>query len=436
MNRRVVFIGMIVLCALVAAQCAPPAAPATPTAVTRVKVSYVAFPDGSGLTDPVGQSLIDRFEADHPGIEIVRDTSDAFSYPLENHLAASPPPDIVAIAADYLALSTIDRGSILDLGDMWKRLDLSKTYPANFQAWRERDGKQYFLPIGYTWAAIYYNKRIFSRYNLKPPKTWDEFLVVCNTLQADGIPPIALGWSFNFSGATWWFDYLDLRLNGPQFHADLVRGQARYDDPRAKKVFETWKDLLDGGYFTEGADTRSFLQSLALVYDGKAAMILSDSSEVGGLPKEFQDELDFFPFPIMDSGVPVGEVTRAFGYAIPAKAPHTALAMEFLDYIVSADAQTALAQQSVQNRGTLPIHRGIEAAVLTPQARQGLVLATGANYIGLQYISSFGTVGDPDGSGLLGYSAYYAFNRFLKDTNNLDSSLAALEEARQKAFGK
>ncbi len=435
MNRLVVF-GIIVLCALVAAQCAPPAAPATPTAAPRVKVTYLSFSDGSGLTDPVGQALIDRFEDAHPGIEIVRSTSDTFSNPLENQLAASSPPDIVAIAADYLALATIDRALFLDLGDLWERLDLSKTYPANFQAWRERDGKQYFLPVDYTWGAIYYNKRIFNRYNLAPPKTWDEFLTVCDTLRASGVPPIALGWSFNFSGATWWFDYLDLRLNGPQFHADLVRGQVRYDDPRAKKVFETWKDLLDGEYFTEGADSRSFLQSLALVYDGKAAMILSDSSEIGGLPKEFQDELDFFPFPIMDSGIPAGEVTRAFGYAIPAKAPHAALAMEFLDYMVSADVQTTLAQQPAQNRGILPIHRGVEAAALTPQAKQGLALATGANHIGLQYIASFGTVGAPDGSGLLGYSAYYAFNRFLKNTNNLDSSLAALEEARQKAFGK
>jgi ABC-type glycerol-3-phosphate transport system substrate-binding protein len=435
MNRRVIFIGMIVLCALIAAQCNPPAAPATPTVAPPVKVTYLSFSDGSGLTDPVDQSLLDRFEAAHPGIEIVPSVSDAFNSPLEGHLAASPPPDIVAIAADYVALSTIGQGSILDLGDMWKRLDLGKTYPANFQAWRERDGKQYFLPIGYTWAAIYYNKRIFNRYNLKPPKTWDEFLGVCDMLQASGIPPIALGWSFNFSGATWWFDYLDLRLNGPQFHADLVRGQVRYDDPRTRKAFETWKDLLDGGYFTEGADTRSFLQSLALVYDGKAAMILSDSSEVGALPKEFQDELDFFPFPIMDSGVPVGEVTRAFGYAIPAKAPHAAQAMNFLDYLVSVDVQTTLARQAGQNRGMLPIDRGVEAAALAPQARQGLALVTSANHIGLQYIASFGTVGAPDGSGLLGYSAYYAFNRFLKDTNNLDSSLDALEAARQKAFG-
>ncbi len=436
MNRPVVFIEVIVLCALVAAQCTPPAAPATPTAAPRVKVTYLSFSDGSGLADPVDQSLIDRFEDAHPGIEIVRSTSSTFDNPLENQLAASAPPDIVAIAADYFSLFTIDQGLFLDFGDMWKRLDLDKTYPANFQAWRERDGKQYFLPVDYTWGAIYYNKRIFNRYNLTPPKTWDEFLAACDTLQAGGIPPIALGWSFNFSGATWWFDYLDLRLNGPQFHADLVRGQARYDDPRVRKVFETWKSLFDDDYFTEGADTTSFLQSMALVYDGKAAMILSDSSEVGALPKDFQDELDFFPFPSMDSGVPVGEVTRTFGYAIPAKAAHTALAMEFPDYMVSADGQAALAQRSAQNRGILPIHRGVETAALTPQARQGLALTTSAKHVGLQYIASFGTVGAPDGSGLLGYSAYYAFNKFLKDTNNLDSSLAALEEVRQKAFGK
>ena len=176
--------------------------------------------------------------------------------------------------------------------------------------------------------------------------------------------------------------------------------------------------------------------SLALVYDGKAAMILSDSSEVGGLPKEFQDELDFFPFPIMDSSIPVGEVTRAFGYTVPAKAPHVALSMEFMDYMASVDVQTALAQQSAQNRGILPIHRDVDAVALTAQAKQGLALVNGANHIGLQYISSFGAAGAPAGGGRLGYSAYYAFNKFLKDTNNLDGSLATLEEVRQKAFGK
>ena len=435
MHRPVSLIGMIGLFVLVAAQCAPPAAPATPTAVPRVKVSYLAFSDGTALADPLDQKLTDRFEAAHPGIEIDRSSAVVFQTPLENHLAASSPPDIMATPADYLALSAIDQGLILELSDMWRRLNLGNAYPANFQAWRERDGKQYFLPVGYTWTAIYYNKRIFDRYALKPPKTWAEFLVVCDTLLDNGVPPIALGW-YDFTGATWWFDYLDLRLNGPQFHADLVRGQVRYDDPRVKKVFETWKDLLDGGYFTKGGDARTFLQSFALVQDGKAAMILSDSSEAGGLPKEFQDELDFFAFPIIDSGVPLGEVTRAFGYAVPAKAPHASLAIELLDYMVSVDVQTALAQQSAQNRGVLPIQRGVEAAALTPQAKQGLALANGAHHIGLQYISSFGAAGAPTGGGRLGYSAYYAFNKFLKDTNNLDSSLAALEESRQKAFGK
>jgi hypothetical protein len=74
MHRPATLIGMIALFVLVDAQCAPPAAPATPMPIPRVKVTYLSFSDGSALADPVDQKLLDRFEAAHPGIEIVRST--------------------------------------------------------------------------------------------------------------------------------------------------------------------------------------------------------------------------------------------------------------------------------------------------------------------------------------------------------------------------
>lgn len=48
------------------------------------------------------------------------------------------------------------------------------------QALSLHDGKQYYVPLAYGWAAIYYNKAIFAQYNLTPPQTWDEFTLLAS----------------------------------------------------------------------------------------------------------------------------------------------------------------------------------------------------------------------------------------------------------------
>jgi multiple sugar transport system substrate-binding protein/raffinose/stachyose/melibiose transport system substrate-binding protein len=333
-HRLVNLAVMVSLIAVFAVQCTSPATTATPAEAAPVELTYVSFIDGTTLADPVSQTLIDQFKATHPNIQFSRSSAYVGDNPPPTYLNGSLPPDLLATAADYITFATIDQGLILSLDEMWTQSGLDDVYPANFQALRERGGKQYFLPIGYTWVAIYYNKHIFEQYDLQPPTTWEEFLAVCDTLLANGVPPVALGW-YDFIGATWWFDYLDLRLNGPEFHAELVQGQARYDDTRIRRVFEAWGSLLDDGYFTAGADSRRLSESLNLVLEEKAAMILCDSAEVGGLPAQSRNRLDFFAFPIMDPDVPVGEVARAFGYAIPAGALHRSEAREFLVYVTS-----------------------------------------------------------------------------------------------------
>ena len=40
------------------------------------------------------------------------------------------------------------------------------------------------------------------------------------------------------------FDILNMRLNGYQFHVDLMAGKEKWTDTKVKAVFETWKKLL------------------------------------------------------------------------------------------------------------------------------------------------------------------------------------------------
>ncbi len=81
----------------------------------------------------------------------------------------------------------------MDISDVYKSEGWDKSFPKGFQASSTVDGKQYFVPTSYYWWAVYYNKKVFEKYGLEPPKTWDEFMAVNETLKKNGIHPIVTG---------------------------------------------------------------------------------------------------------------------------------------------------------------------------------------------------------------------------------------------------
>ena len=62
-------------------------------------------------------------------------------------------------------------------------------------------------------------------------------------MQADGLTPIAFadkdGWP-----AMGTFDILNLRLNGYDFHVDLMAGKEKWTDPKVTAVFQKWEEIL------------------------------------------------------------------------------------------------------------------------------------------------------------------------------------------------
>ena len=102
-------------------------------------------------------------------------------------LTSSAPPDVMTWFAGNRARFFIDKGQIMDISDVYKSEGWDKSYPKGFQALSTVDGKQYFVPTSYYWWAVYYNKKVFEKYGLEPPKTWDEFMKVNETLKKNGM---------------------------------------------------------------------------------------------------------------------------------------------------------------------------------------------------------------------------------------------------------
>ncbi|MDE0312785.1 MAG: ABC transporter substrate-binding protein [Caldilineaceae bacterium] len=342
-----------------------------------VTLTYIS-PNSPLISEPEAVA-IERFRELAPGIEIDRQT---FQLSLSDYLLDTPPPDVILMVAGNELVNAGDSGLLSDLSDVWLEGNFAEAYGQPFQDLSRIDGAIRFVPAGFTYTGVYYNKEVFERYGLTPPANWEEFEQICDTLLTYGQNPMSLAGQNPFTSVLW-FDYLNLRLNGPDFHRDLMAGLISFEDERVGRVWQLWNSLLDRDYFVESPGSTSELASLTALIRGdaqsplnraKAVMALAPHFSLAQLPPAFAGELGFFQFPQMDAKLPTGEVSIAFGYVIPAGAPNRLQAGKFVGFLGSAEAQELQLRrigEDESNVGYVPVHGDFNRSLLSPTAAKG-----------------------------------------------------------------
>jgi multiple sugar transport system substrate-binding protein/raffinose/stachyose/melibiose transport system substrate-binding protein len=394
--------------------------------VKEVEKSLVIY--NSMHSDPEPREMdaeqVQAFMEANPGIEIVHSTvaHEDFKQAIRAYLTASTPPDVMTWFAGNRARFFIDKGLIMDISDVWEEQGWNEDFPAGFRALSTVDGKQYFLPSSWYWWAVYYRKDIFEQYGLEPPETWEEFLQVCETLKENDITPITIGTKYRWTAAAW-FDYLNMRVNGPEFHIDLMLGKESYDDPRVLTVFtDYWAPLIENGYFIEDPAAYAWAEAIPFMLNGEAAMYLMGDFLRDSYPDEEEDKLDFFRFPIIDPAVPIGEDAPTDGYFMAAGAQHAEDAKKFLAYLGSVEDQQAWAD----NLGRLPTNMKVDTSNFSPMQQQGLELIQGADYVAQFY--------DRDTTPEMADEGMNGFMQFWDNPDDIEEILAYLETVRQEIF--
>lgn len=400
------------------------AAPPPPAPVT---LRWITWENNSAAE----RAWITQFQSDHPAIHVEPQVQE--NWP-QFYLTQAQPPHLLIHDVSYGLVEAIQKQQVADLSDLWTEAHFTAAYPAQLAALSAANGKQYMLPVAYGWEAIYYNKAIFAQYDLTPPENWEQFLSICDTLRANGVTPLALAAGGDSYTGLMWFDYLDLRLNGPEFHRALLAGQVPFDDERVRTVLATWRDLFARDYFAEMARTLNDAASINAVIRGdkgmlgrqKAAMVLTDTYAMRYLPSRFQAELDFFRFPVMNPALPVGEAIDVIGYLAPANAGDRPETITFLTYLASTEAQTILAQNKFQSESLFaPARTDLAADLLTPQQRKALTLVQMADAVVLPLLYG------------LPYELWSKFNlayqSFTREPHDVERFLQKMEETRQQA---
>ena len=303
------------------------------------------------------QELIDGFKEAHPDVEVEWNVFDHEGYKtsIRNFLTADA-PDIAAWYAGNRMAPYVEAGLFEDVSDVWADNGLDESLKSA-AASMEMDGKKWGVPYTYYQWGIYYRKDIFADNGIEPPKTWDEFLAACATLKEAGVTPIAIG-----TKALWptggWFDYLNLRVNGYEFHMELTGGQVPYTDDRVKAVFEKWGELVGNEYFVANHAALDWQDALPLLVQGEAAMYLIGNFAVAPLREAglTDDQLGFMQFPEITPGIPMAEDAPTDTLHIPANASNKEDARKFLAYLAQADVQTKINA----TLGQLPVNNGAE----------------------------------------------------------------------------
>ena len=193
------------------------------------------------------------------------------------------------------------------------------------------DGKQWGVPYTYYQWGVYYRKDIFDQYGLTEPTTWAEEKANCQTLLDNGVKCYTIGTKFLWT-AGGWFDYLNMRTNGYDFHAGADRRAKCWTDDRVRATFANWRELIDMGAFIDNHQSYSWQEALPFMVNGDAAAYLMGNFAVAPLrdggPDD--DKLDFYQFVEINPGVAKAEDAPTDTFHIPAGAQNKEAARAFL----------------------------------------------------------------------------------------------------------
>ncbi|TDN63784.1 carbohydrate ABC transporter substrate-binding protein (CUT1 family) [Paraburkholderia sp. BL10I2N1] len=372
----------------------------------------------------VWQSAIDDFKKAHPDIDVKVSFVDEEAYKVQlPGWLSTVAPDVVNWHDGERMAYYARRGLLEDLTNDWNRNNWNSMYASTKEA-SSYNGKQYAAPTVYYAWGMFYRKDLFEKAGItSEPKTWDEFLEASKKLKAAGITPVAVAGRDAWTLAGW-FDYLDLRINGNAFHQKLMAGEVPYTDPRVKKVYTTWKQLIDDKVFIDNSLSYDLDAAQPFLFQGKAAMMLMGTFITGGFPADVKPKMGFFQFPIIDPKVPTAEDGPVESLHIPSKAKNKADAHTFLAFMETPEISAKLAQ----GLGSLP------ANSKSPEPDDPI------SKIGFQILSN--TKGgiaqfyDRDMTKEMADEGMKGMQQFMSDPTKIDEILAQLETTRKRIYKK
>lgn len=390
-----------------------------------VKAATGTVTFGSNQSDAVPKAaiaeVVNGFQKVNSKVTVKINTVDhnTFQEQINSYLQGSP-DDVFTWFAGFRMRFFAAKGLAGDVSDVWAG---TKGFSEALKAASTGDdGKQYFIPFtNYPWA-LFYRKSVFAAKGYTPPKTLDELVALSKKMQKDGMTPIAFGDKDGWP-AMGTFDQLNMRINGFQFHVDLMAGKKPWNGPEVRKVFDTWRSLLP--YHQEASLGRTWQEAAQSLQQKKSGMYLLGMFVGQQFPEAEREDLDFFAFPEIDPAIGADAIEAPIdGFMMSKRPKNEAAAKALLGYLGTPAAE----QVSVKADPTvIAVNSAADTSGYTALQKKAVEFVAGAKSIA-QFMDRDTR---PDFASNVMIPAIQSFIKTPNDVNGLTDSI---EKQKQSIF--
>ncbi|KGX91064.1 ABC transporter substrate-binding protein [Pontibacillus halophilus JSM 076056 = DSM 19796] len=192
------------------------------------------------------ESLIERFEEEHPDINVELYAPPSADTVLRTRLVKEDLPDLLSIAGSALYGELADAELLKDYSDteLLDRIQPAYVEMIDQLVPGENEGT-YGLPYATNANAVIYNKEVMNELGLEVPETWDEFIAALETAQEEGVTPVYFTLKDAWTGMIPW-NAVAGNLEPDRFAEKKTNGEASFQDDYSE-VTEKMLTLLDYG---------------------------------------------------------------------------------------------------------------------------------------------------------------------------------------------
>lgn len=298
--------------------------------------------------------LGEDFAARNPGVTIrevgLTVQGDARG-PMRTALLGGERVDLIINTWPAFRAELADAGIITPIDDIWAAQNWDEDLGPSWKALSQTEGVTY--GVTYTYgdrSGIWYKTSHLEGAGIEPPQTWDDFIAAIETLKGAGYAtPVAMPAKYWAHGE--WFENLLLRTGGVEAASKLASREIAWTDDIVKTTLRKFAEMLNAGccgtpeqmfagdwdYSADQifvADNANFLL-IGMWMNGRA---INDYGLEEGV------DYSLFQFPALGMGHDDTASVDAKEVVLTANSPNPDTAVAFMDYLLSPEATTILAE--------------------------------------------------------------------------------------------
>lgn len=296
------------------------------------------------------QDIAKSYQAENPDLDFtfeVESIPDRTSYLQKLKIlgASDELPEWFESDPDTWLASIASQGKVYDIEALYNELGMhDRIFEISREYARLNDGGLWLMTFQCNTEYFFYHKDMFAAAGItEEPKTFDEFIEVCDKLKAAGFTPIAVG-------SDWpplrYFAMIPFRMTGNAYIENAVSGKASFGEEAGIKGAEFMQKMgeyYQVGWTTADSNTMNDLftsRQTAMIYNGTWA--LPDFTDDN---KEFIEDIDYFTMPVYSASDVTASTdffaNSGIGTAVRADAM-TDQMKDFIEYLLNHYAEASL----------------------------------------------------------------------------------------------